>query len=73
MKKIVLSAFLILICVGLFSQSGTIRGKVIDAQTGEALIGATVVETGTTIGTITDFDGNYELNLDAGLSYSFEC
>ncbi|KPL14289.1 MAG: hypothetical protein AMS26_11340, partial [Bacteroides sp. SM23_62] len=59
---------LYLIIVLLFTQSftlsgqtGTLRGKIIDAETGEALIGATVVVTGTTKGTITDFDGNYTL------------
>ncbi len=47
---------------------GILRGKVIDAETGEALIGATVVMTGTTAGTITDFDGNYTLtNLEQGI------
>lgn len=46
----------------LYGQEGTIRGKIIDAETGKFLIGATVVITGTTNGTITDFDGNYSLN-----------
>ncbi len=51
----------------LSAQDGTLRGKVIDAETGEALIGATVVVTGTTNGTITDFDGNYTLmDMDPG-------
>ncbi len=43
----------------LYAQDGTLRGKIIDAETGEPLIGATVVVTGTTRGTISDFDGNY--------------
>jgi outer membrane receptor protein involved in Fe transport len=46
-----------------------LRGKIIDAETGESLIGATVVVTGSTKGTITDFDGNYTLaGLDPGIS-----
>ncbi len=53
--------------INLSAQDGTLRGKVIDAETGEALIGATVVVTGTTNGTITDFDGNYTLmDMDPG-------
>jgi outer membrane receptor protein involved in Fe transport len=53
----------------LSGQNGTLRGKIIDAETGEALIGATVVVTGTTKGTITDFDGNYTLiELDPGIT-----
>lgn len=46
---------------------GTIRGKVTDAETGEDLIGVTVVIDGTTQGTITDIEGKYTIpNLDAG-------
>jgi outer membrane receptor protein involved in Fe transport len=45
-----------------YSQQGKITGKIIDAGMGESLIGATVVLTGTTHGTITDFDGNYSIN-----------
>ena len=41
--------------------SGIIRGKIIDASTGEGLIGANVFLTGTTVGTITDFDGNFTI------------
>jgi outer membrane receptor protein involved in Fe transport len=41
--------------------AGTIRGKVLDATSGEPLIGANVFVTGTTTGTITDYDGNYSL------------
>lgn len=66
MKRIVLLVFTIFISIVSFSQTGFIRGKIIDAQTGEPLIGATVVVAGTTTGTITDFDGNYNLKLDAG-------
>ena len=41
--------------------TGIIRGKIIDATTGEALIGANVFITGTTTGTISDFDGYFSL------------
>jgi outer membrane receptor protein involved in Fe transport len=39
--------------------TGKISGKVIDAATGEPLIGANVLIIGTTLGAATDFDGNY--------------
>ena len=42
-----------------------VRGKVTDAS-GEPVIGATVMEKGTTNGTITDIDGNFELNVAEG-------
>lgn len=43
-------------------QTHTIQGTVVDAN-GEAIIGASVQVKGTTIGTITDFDGNFTLNV----------
>ena len=42
-------------------QTGTCKGIVKDA-TGEAIIGASVLVKGSTNGTITDFDGNFELS-----------
>ncbi len=41
----------------------TVSGTVKDVK-GEPIIGATVVEKGTTNGTITDFDGNYTLSVN---------
>ena len=43
------------------AQTTTVSGQVTDAKTGETLIAATVNFVGTTSGTNTDFDGNYEL------------
>ena len=40
-----------------------ITGKITDAETGEALVGATVQVKGTTIGTVTDLDGNFTLSI----------
>jgi hypothetical protein len=45
----------------LWAQAGGIKGKVTDKKTGEFLVGTTVMIEGTTIGTVTDFDGNYVL------------
>lgn len=42
-------------------QQLTIKGQVLDEQ-GNPLLGASVVEKGTTNGTTTDFDGNYSIN-----------
>ena len=51
----------------------TITGVVIEAGTDEPIIGASVVEQGTTNGTITDFDGNFQLTVaaDAQISISY--
>lgn len=51
-----------------FAQSGKIAGKVTDAENGEALIGASVLVVGTSLGAATDFDGNYNiLNVPPGV------
>lgn len=43
----------------------TVNGQIIDGS-GEALIGATILVPGTEIGTVTDFDGRYSMEVPAG-------
>ncbi|MDZ7723038.1 MAG: TonB-dependent receptor [candidate division KSB1 bacterium] len=45
----------------LFAQTGTITGKIVDSETGEALIGVNVILQGTMIGDATDMDGEYRI------------
>lgn len=52
------------------AQSGTIRGKVID-EIGEPLFSANAILKGTTNGTTTDFDGNFEIRAEPG-TYTIE-
>ena len=47
-----------------------ITGRVIDA-TGEALIGVSVLQVGTTNGSITDWDGNFTVNVPVGSVLQF--
>ena len=51
--------------VASIQQSKTIKGRVIDAN-GEPVIGASILEKGTTNGTITDMDGNFQLKVNDG-------
>lgn len=55
--------------IGLFNlqaqQSRKVSGKVVDLKTGEELIGVAVMVKGTTKGTVTDFSGNYTLDVPA--------
>lgn len=55
------------------SARGPVGGKITTADDGEALVGATVSEKGTTNGTTTDADGNFKLNVsgNATLVVSF--
>lgn len=57
----------------IFAQSQTVKGKVAD-KTGEPLIGVAVTVKNTALGTITDMDGNYSIQVDgndATLSFSY--
>ena len=45
-----------------------VSGRVTDKNTGEPIIGATVIETGTTVGTSTNIDGEYSLRVAPGSS-----
>ncbi|MFT6851016.1 MAG: iron complex outermembrane receptor protein, partial [Sphingobacteriales bacterium] len=60
---IFLSLFL---CLSAYSQKVT--GVVKDAITGDLLFGTTIVEKGTTNGTITDFNGRFEISVDLSSS-----
>lgn len=63
-KRVLFLAMVLLGCVGLWAQqSRTVSGTVSDSSTGETLIGASVLETGTTNGVTTDFDGNFTLQM----------
>ena len=44
----------------------TISGTVTDAETGEGLIGANISVSGTSTGTVTDFEGNYSVEIPEG-------
>ena len=67
MRKLTfLLACLILVGVGLVNaQSRSITGNVFSADDGQPVIGATVMVKGTTIGTITDTDGKFKINVPA--------
>lgn len=44
----------------------TVNGVVVEKGTGEPIIGASILEKGTTNGTITDFDGNFTIEVADG-------
>ena len=63
MRKIIT----LLMCLGmacvLHAQAQKVTGMVLDAKTGEPLIGVSVLEVGTTNGIITDLDGHFTLSV----------
>ena len=63
MKKTIFLILCILCSLGAMAQKKSITGVVTDAS-GESVIGASVVEVGTTNGVITDIDGKFTLMVD---------
>jgi hypothetical protein len=49
----------------------TVEGTISDAKTGEALNGAQIIVKGTSIGTTTDQNGAFSVNVDTGATLVF--
>lgn len=74
MRKFLLTTFVFVFSVvQLMAQERTVTGKVTSAEEGSSLPGVSVVLKGTAIGTVTDADGNFSLNVpvDGTLTFSF--
>ena len=69
----IVCGLLLLMGSGLYAQTIRVTGRVTDAADGSTLPGVSVVVRGTTIGTVTDINGRYEINAasDAVLQFSF--
>jgi hypothetical protein len=48
------------------ASGGKVSGRILDASTGEPIVGACIVIKGTTTGVVSDIDGNYSLDLPGG-------
>ena len=62
MKRIQTIFFCLTLCMAVFADIH-VKGTVIDADNSEPMIGVSILVKGTTNGTITDFDGNFELSV----------
>ncbi len=68
--KTIITIFCLCFSVIAFSQT-TVTGNVVD-QNQEPVLGANVIVVGTSIGTSTDFDGNFSLTVDQAPPFSVE-
>ncbi len=68
MKLKLLSLFVLFLSAQLAIAQRTISGTVTDADSGEPLIGANILATGTGLGTVTDVDGSFSLRVEEGVS-----
>ena len=74
MKRLVLLFTLLAFGWGALQAQTQVTGRVTDAQDGTPLPGVSVVVKGTTVGTVTDLEGQYEIMVptaDASLEFSF--
>ena len=67
MKKLSLILVALFFMCAIAVAQKTVTGNVTD-QNGDPLIGASVIAEGTTVGTITDIDGNFSLQVPEGVS-----
>ena len=70
MRKLILLFSALVLCIGVvFGQGKTISGSVVD-ENNEPAIGASIqVKGAETVGTISDFDGNFTITLPAGKTH----
>ena len=71
MKNTILTALALFLSIYTFGQKGTIRGTVFDEGTGEPLFGVAVLVVETQTGAVTDFDGDFQIQVDPG-TYSLK-
>lgn len=57
------------ITAGIMAQTNTITGRVLLAEDDSPLPGVSVIAVGTSTGTITDFEGNYTIDVPAGITF----
>ncbi|MFT4698660.1 MAG: iron complex outermembrane receptor protein [Flavobacteriaceae bacterium] len=68
--KTIITIFCLCFCVMASSQT-TITGNVVD-QSLEPVLGATVIVVGTTVGTLTDYDGNFSLTVNQAPPFTIQ-
>ena len=66
--RFVLLLFLVLsISNTAWAQNQTVKGRVMDSKLKEPLMGVSILEIGTSNGTVTDLDGNFTLSVPKGV------
>ncbi len=74
-RLIIISTCLLLISWQASSQNATITGRVIEKSSGEGIPGVSILLNNTSVGTVTDIDGNYKLDIEPSenpiLTFSF--
>ena len=64
-KRLLSLLLTVMLTIAAFAQNQTFTGRVVDPS-GEPVIGATIVQKGTSNTAVTDYDGNFSINAPAG-------
>ena len=64
-ERFLIMLLALVVSITAFAQKANYSGVVVDGH-GDPIIGASVVQKGTTTGTVTDLDGNFKVSADAG-------
>lgn len=69
-RKILFAVLAMFLSLSAFAQKVTVSGQVVDSMN-EPIIGASIMENGTSNGTITNYDGRFELQVNQGATLTF--
>lgn len=72
LKKFIGIVAVLAVSISVSAQNVTVKGNIKDAS-GAPVIGATVMQSGTNNGTVTDLDGNYQISVPSNASLTFTC
>ena len=64
-RKLIAIMLLLLVSLSITAQEINVSGTIVDT-TGEPVIGATVMQKGSTNGTVTDIEGNFKIAVNSG-------
>ncbi|MDH3648386.1 MAG: TonB-dependent receptor [Saprospiraceae bacterium] len=64
LSRLLLTGLFLTLVVALALGQIKLRGEIVDDDSGEPLIGANILIKGTSVGTVTDFDGTFEMRID---------
>ena len=65
LKRLITSAMMLMLCSLMYAQKMEVKGIVVDPA-GEAILGASIMEKGTTNGVITGLDGDFKISVQQG-------
>lgn len=67
MRRLTFLLFSLILGIGLLHAQTKVSGTVLSAEDGQPIVGAAVMAKGTTVGTVTDYDGKFSLNVPVGV------